>query len=152
MRCPFCGSDDTRVVDSRPAEEGGATRRRRECAEGHRFTTYERPAVVTMVLKRNGEREPFDIDKVRRGVRQALADRPVVDVSVEELVAHVQAMAGPSVAEVSAEEIGRTVLDGLRELDEVAYLRFVSVYKDFEGAGDFEREMAALGEEHAPSS
>lgn len=105
-----------------------------------------------MVLKRNGEREPFDIDKVRRGVRQALADRPVVDVSVEELVAHVQAMAGPSVAEVSAEEIGRTVLDGLRELDEVAYLRFVSVYKDFEGAGDFEREMAALGEEHAPSS
>jgi transcriptional repressor NrdR len=126
MQCPFCDAGGTRVVDSRPAEGGRAVRRRRECAEcENRFTTYERMEAVPVV-------------------RKALADRPVPPGAVEALVRVVEAEAAEAGPEITSEEIGRLVLAGLRPLDEVAYLRFASVYKEFEGADDFEREMAAL--------
>lgn len=144
MRCPFCGADDTRVVDSRPADAGAAIRRRRHCETcGNRFTTYERRESVPMVRKRDGRLEPFSAEKVRTGVANALADREVADGAIETLVADIEAFA-ESEGEVGTDEIGRRVLEALRHLDEVAYLRFASVYKEFEGASDFEREMAAL--------
>jgi transcriptional repressor NrdR len=145
MRCPFCTAEETRVVDSRPAEEGRAIRRRRACSAcGERFTTFERSAVVVMVRKRDGSREPFEAAKVRRGVESALADRLVPADAVDDLVEQVASWAQSGPGEVTAEGVGREVLAGLRELDEVAYLRFASVYKDFQVASDFEREMAAL--------
>ena len=144
MRCPFCTTEDTRVIDSRPADEGRAIRRRRACATcGQRFTTFEHPAVVTTVVKRDGTRQPFDSSKVRAGVERAFADRPVANEAVDDLVRRVEAHGGTG-GEVSTGDIGREVLAGLLALDEVAYLRFASVYKDFQGAGDFEREVAAL--------
>lgn len=146
MRCPFCGADDTRVVDSRPADAGAAIRRRRHCeACGNRFTTYERRESVPMVRKRDGRLEPFSAEKVRGGVASALADREVADGAIEGLVAEIEAFVEAE-GEVGTDEVGRRVLEALRHLDEVAYLRFASVYKEFEGARDFEREMAALEE------
>ena len=145
MECPFCDTPDTRVVDSRPAEGGRAVRRRRECAEcDHRFTTYERVEAAAVVRKRDGTLEPFDPGKVRRGLEKALADRRVRPSEVDRLVRSVETWSAEAGGEVASVEIGERVLEGLRELDEVAYLRFASVYKEFEGAGDFEREMAAL--------
>jgi transcriptional repressor NrdR len=120
-------------------------RRRRECnACTQRFTTYERPAVAVMVVKRSGALEPFDPAKVRRGVENALADRPVPAGVVDRLIADVCETVSGSNVNVTAEQVGREVLDRLRRIDEVAYLRFASVYKEFQGARDFEREMAAL--------
>jgi len=145
MRCVICGADDTRVVDSRPSEGGLSIRRRRECVGcGHRFTTYERAAVTLVVRKRDGSLETYDPRKIRRGVENALADRPVPQGTIDTILARIEAGGHSNGPEVSAEEIGREVLAGLREVDEVAYLRFVSVYKEFQGASDFEREMAAL--------
>lgn len=145
MRCPLCATEDTRVVDSRPSDGGSTIRRRRECTScGHRFTTYERYAVSITVRKRNGSIEDFDAAKIRRGVESALADRPVPSDTIAKIVARVDAMAAAEGPEVEADAIGREVLAGLRDADEVAYLRFASVYKEFQGASDFEREMAAL--------
>lgn len=145
MNCPFCGSAETRVVDSRPAEQGRAIRRRRECETcGDRFTTYERTESLLMVLKRSGRTEPFRTDKLRRGLENALADRPVGTGTLDELVDTIETELRAVGTVVSSDEIGRQVLDRLRDLDEVAYLRFASVYKEFEGAQDFEREMASL--------
>lgn len=146
MLCPVCTSEDTRVIDSRSAESGHAVRRRRRCETCEfRFTTYERPVPAAQVLKRSGALQPFDPGKVRAGLESALADRPVAPDTVERLVARTEALF-ESMSSVSTEDIGRVVLDGLREVDEVAYLRFASVYKEFQGASDFEREMAALEE------
>jgi transcriptional repressor NrdR len=111
---------------------------------GHRFTTYERPVVAITVRKRDGGLQDFDADKIRRGLSRALADRTVPEGTVERIVAAVEAMAAADGPEISADAIGREVLAGLRNADEVAYLRFASVYKEFQGAQDFEREMAAL--------
>lgn len=148
MRCPLCEADDTRVVDSRPSDGGSAIRRRRECVEcGHRFTTYERASLVTTVRKRDGRRQPYDSQKVVRGLEITLADRPVSEADIAAIVASVDSAARVSGREISADEIGRIVLDGLRELDEVAYLRFASVHKEFQGADDFHRAMEALGDE-----
>ena len=148
MLCQMCRSVETKVIDSRSAEEGRTIRRRRECIEcGHRFTTYERAAYQPLVRKRNGQLEPFSPDKVRAGIERALADRTVPTGTVETLVMQAEGLFGPTTTVVSAREIGDTVLDGLRAVDEVAYLRFASVYKDFTGASDFEREMAALEED-----
>ncbi|RPI20135.1 MAG: transcriptional repressor NrdR [Actinobacteria bacterium] len=145
MRCPFCATEDTRVVDSRPAQEGRAIRRRRECEVcGQRFTTFERPEIAIMVVKRDGSRQPFDLAKVRRGLDSALADRPVPPEAIEALVASIERSVHAGPVEVSSETIGHLVLEGLRSLDEVAYLRFASVYKEFQGARDFEREVAAM--------
>ena len=147
MRCQMCHSIETKVIDSRSAEEGRAIRRRRECLVcSHRFTTFERATYQPMVRKRDGRLEAFSADKVRTGIEQALADRPVASGTVEALVLETESLFGSDTSIVSAGEIGDTVLAGLRAVDEVAYLRFVSVYKEFTGAGDFEREMAALEE------
>lgn len=145
MHCPACGATNNRVIDSRPADNGLAIRRRRECEVcGQRFTTYERLDPQLMVVKRSGRVEPFSPAKLASGISAALADRPVSGSDIESVVdgiAETVSKAGP---QMSSEEIGRLVLDHLRELDEVAYLRFASVYKEFQGAADFEKEMAEL--------
>lgn len=145
MRCPYCDSEDTRVVDSRPVEGGAAIRRRRACENcENRFTTYERQQATLVVSKRDGARQPFDPLKVEAGLTAAIADRPVPGGTVERMVRQIVAWAEDRGPVVSSEEIGARVLEALRSVDEVAYLRFASVYKDFSGAGDFEREMAEL--------
>jgi len=146
VRCPWCQSLDDKVVDSRLAEEGGAIRRRRECLScNRRYTTYERLEEAPLwVVKRGREREPFDRAKLVAGVRAATKNRPVSEVQLEELAQQVEeALRGEGV-ELTSEQIGRAVLERLRELDEVAYLRFASVYKGFEDVGDFEREVGLL--------
>jgi transcriptional repressor NrdR len=152
VRCPQCSSMDDRVVDSRSAEEGVAIRRRREClACGRRFTTYERlEEVPFVVVKRSGHREPFDRAKIAAGVAAAAKNRPVSVEDMERLAADVEEelrLAGP---EVRAQQIGVAVLDRLRPLDEVTYLRFASVYKGFSGAMDFQREAVLLTKATAP--
>lgn len=145
MLCPACGVTDIRVIDSRPAENGAAIRRRRECEVcSHRFTTYERLEPQMMVLKRSGRLEPFSSTKLASGISAALADRPVSGSDVEGVVEEIDEKVRSTGVQVSSEEIGRLVLDRLRELDEVAYLRYASVYKEFKGAADFEKEMAEL--------
>jgi transcriptional repressor NrdR len=145
MRCPYCTSEDTRVVDSRPAEAGTTIRRRRECEScANRFTTYERREHAIVVRKRDGTAEPFSPAKVLAGVTKALADRQVPAARLDRLVRDIESYAEEAGPEITTEEIGRQVLEALREIDEVAYLRFASVYKEFEGASDFEREVAAL--------
>ncbi|HSK06504.1 MAG TPA: transcriptional regulator NrdR [Acidimicrobiia bacterium] len=145
MLCPVCGSPDTRVIDSRPAESGQAIRRRREC-EGcaQRFTTYERVEPQLMVRKRDGRLEQFSTAKLVAGISAALADRPVSDSSIRRLGEEVETSLRVGGGQVSSEDIGAQVLARLRALDEVAYLRFASVYKDFQDAADFEKEVAAL--------
>ena len=143
------------MVDSRTAEEGAAIRRRREClACGRRFTTFERiegieDGTVT-VLKRSGLREPFDPAKVVAGVRAATKNRPVPVEAMQELAAEVEEAVRAVGLEVTTEQIGLEVLDRLAGLDEVAYLRFASVYKGFEEAGDFQRELGLLTKSTAP--
>lgn len=145
MRCPTCGNEDTRVIDSRPAEGGLSIRRRRQCGNcGDRFTTYERAEPQLMVRKRNGRLEAYSPMKLASGVSAALADRDVSGSEVQELVSEVEASLREVGPQVSSERVGREVLERLKGLDEVAYLRFASVYKDFKGAADFEKEMAEL--------
>ncbi len=145
MLCPVCGAPSTRVIDSRPAESGQAIRRRRECEEcRHRFTTYERLEPQLMVRKRNGRLEPFSTAKLVAGLSAALADRPVSASSIGRLVEEVEATVRAHGPQVSSEDIGVEVLERLRSIDEVGYLRFASVYKEFQDAADFEKEVAAL--------
>lgn len=147
MFCPYCGKEEDKVVDSRTAEEGRAIRRRRECLEcGRRYTTFERAEEVPLlVAKRNGVEEPFDLEKVIAGIRMAVKNRPVTDAEVTALAVDVEeAMRADSRRPIPSSEIGREVLERLRELDDVAYLRFASVYKDFQELDDFEREAAVL--------
>ncbi|HUO48812.1 MAG TPA: transcriptional regulator NrdR [Acidimicrobiales bacterium] len=146
MRCPWCQSLDDKVVDSRLAEDGGAIRRRRECLScNRRYTTYERLEEAPLwVVKRGGEREPFDRAKLVAGVRAATKNRPVTEEQLEELAGQVEEALRGEGLELTSEQIGRAVLERLRDLDEVAYLRFASVYKGFEDVGDFEREVGLL--------
>jgi transcriptional repressor NrdR len=145
MLCPACGASDSRVIDSRPAENGKSIRRRRECEIcDHRFTTYERLEPQLMVRKRSGRLEAFSPPKLASGISAALADRPVSGSDVESLVEDLEQAVRSRGPQVSSEEIGRLVLISLRELDEVAYLRYASVYKEFQDAADFEKEMAEL--------
>lgn len=146
MRCPWCDSDDDRVVDSRPADGGAAIRRRRECAAcGRRYTTFERIESVGMVVvKRDGTKEPFDREKLAGGIRKALADRPVTSIEVEDMVDRIQGRLRRRGPEIGSQSVGQEVLSALRRTDEVAYLRFASVYKEFEGVADFERELDSL--------
>jgi len=147
MRCVICRHDDTKVVDSRTAEEGAAIRRRRECPEcSHRFTTYERiDEVALMVAKTKGGREPFDQAKVVSGILAAAKGRPI-DAEAATLIAESieEELRLTGATEVPSTRVGLAVLDRLRELDDVAYLRFASVYKNFDGAEDFQREVALL--------
>ena len=145
MLCPACGAPTTRVIDSRPAEGGQTIRRRRECEScAHRFTTYERLEPQLMVRKRDGRLEPFSTAKLVAGISAALADRPVSGSSIERLAEEVESALFVHGAQVTSEDIGAEVLSRLRALDEVAYLRFASVYKEFQDAADFEKEVAAL--------
>lgn len=146
MRCPWCDADDGRVVDSRPADGGAAIRRRRECLScSRRYTTFERiEEVALVVVKRDGSKEPFSRDKLAAGIRSALADRPVTTLEVEDMVDRIQGRLRRRGPEVSSRFVGAEALRALRTTDEVAYLRFASVYKDFEDAEDFERELESL--------
>ena len=153
MRCPACSSDDDRVVDSRTADDGTTIRRRRECLEcRRRFTTYERiEEVPLVVVKRSGEREAFDRVKIVVGLRAAAKSRPLSDDQLEAIAADVDdqlRLAGAG--DVSSEQVGLLVLDQLREIDQVAYMRFASVYKGFDDAADFEREITLLTKATAP--
>jgi transcriptional repressor NrdR len=144
MRCPFCRHADSRVVDSREVDEGQVIRRRRSCPEcGRRFTTVEEP--VLAVVKRSGVTEPFSRDKVVRGVRRACQGRPVDEDALQQLAQRVEeSVRSSGCAEVPSHEVGLAILGPLRELDEVAYLRFASVYRSFSSIEDFEKEIADL--------
>ena len=144
MRCPYCQSEDTQVKDSRPAEDGAAIRRRRQCPEcGERFTTLETASLT--VTKRSGATEPFSRDKVIAGVRKAIGGRPVDEDALALLAQQVEeAVRAGGAAPVPAHDIGVAVLGPLRALDEIAYLRFASVYRGFDSLADFETEIAAL--------
>ncbi len=146
MRCPKCAVDDTKVIDSREASEGTSIRRRRSCTVcQHRFTTYERLEEVPLaVLKSNGIREPFDRLKLCAGVSAACKGRPVSAEQIEHLSEAIEDDLRLRGSDVSSADIGHEVLDRLRVLDEVAYLRFASVYKDFDEPADFKREMVLL--------
>ncbi|MBV8462337.1 MAG: transcriptional repressor NrdR [Acidimicrobiales bacterium] len=146
MRCPHCLVDDDRVVDSRVAEEGAAIRRRRECAAcGQRYTTFERVEEVPLTVeKRSGMREPFERGKVIDGLRAATKNRPVSEAVLETLAREVEEELREAGPVATSEQVGLAVLDRLRAVDEVAYLRFASVYKGFEGAEDFRREVGLL--------
>lgn len=149
MRCPYCGAADTQVKDSRPTEDSAAVRRRRVCVEcGGRFTTFERVQLRELtVVKRSGRRVPFDRDKLMRSVQVALRKRPVEEERVERMVSGiVRQLESRGEPEVAAEEIGLLVMEGLRNLDDVAYVRFASVYRDFREAKDFETFVGELGD------
>jgi transcriptional repressor NrdR len=153
MRCPWCSHTQDKVVDSRSAEGGQAIRRRRECLRcGRRFTTYERlEAVGVMVIKRDGAKEPFDRAKVEAGVRKAIKNRPVSPEQVAALAVAVEEKLRRRGPMVTSQEVGLETLALLRKVDEVAYLRFASVYKDFQEVTDFERELGLLLQKREPS-
>src|SRR5262245_24626601 len=144
MYCPYCKHPDSRVIDSRTADDGAAIRRRRSCPEcGRRFTTQE--TVILMVAKRSGVTEPFNRDKIVRGVRRACQGRPVSEDQLAMLAQQVDdEIRSRGHGEVPSHEVGLAILGPLRELDEVAYLRFASVYRSFESLDDFEAEITAL--------
>ncbi len=152
MRCPYCRSRDSRVIDSREAGDGDAIRRRRACHScGRRFTTVEETALA--VVKRSGVTEPFSRAKVVAGVRKACQGRPVDEDALAQLAQQVEdALRASGAAEVPAHEVGLAILAPLRQLDEVAYLRFASVYRNFESLADFESEINALRASHAPAA
>lgn len=142
--CPFCHNEQSRVIDSRVVDAGTSIRRRRECASCKgRFTTVEK--AVLLVVKRNGLAEPFSRDKLIRGVRRACQGRDVSDDALKKLAQEVEeTVRGHGSSQVNANEIGLAILEPLRDLDEVAYLRFASVYKSFESADDFESEIRLM--------
>jgi transcriptional repressor NrdR len=148
MYCPYCRHADSRVIDSRTAEDGAAIRRRRSCPEcGRRFTTQE--TVIITVGKRSGVTEPFNRDKIVRGVQRACQGRPVSEDQLAILAQRVEdTIRSRGSGEIPSHEVGLAILGPLRELDEVAYLRFASVYRGFESLADFENEIAALRIEH----
>lgn len=146
VRCPYCQADDDKVVDSRPADEGGSVRRRREClACGRRYTTHERVVELPlMVVKRSGVKEPFERSKLGAGIERAVAGSAVAPAAVTALITEIEEEARASGPEVTTERLGVAVLERLQVLDEVSYLRFASVYKGFETGADFEREVVEL--------
>jgi len=152
VRCPSCSSLDDKVVDSRLADDGAAIRRRRECLEcGRRYTTFERVEELPLVVsKRSGHRAPFDRTKIVAGLQAATKNRPVTVDQLEALAAEVEESLRLEGPEITSQQIGVAVLERLRSLDEVAYLRFASVYKGFEDAGDFEREVGLLTKSTEP--
>jgi transcriptional repressor NrdR len=152
MRCPSCASLDTQVKDSRPTEDSAVIRRRRVCLScNFRFTTFERVQLRELtVIKRNGRRVPFDRDKLLRSVQIALRKRPVEPERIEQVVSRiVRELETMGEAEVSSETIGELVMDSLRRLDDVAYVRFASVYRNFREAKDFETVLDELSGEDA---
>ncbi|MFN3232132.1 MAG: transcriptional regulator NrdR [Alphaproteobacteria bacterium] len=147
MRCPFCGNDETQVKDSRPTEDGAAIRRRRHCpACGARFTTFERVQLRELtVIKKNGKRVPFDRDKLTRSLAIALRKRPVEPERVERMInGLVRRLESMGESEVPSDLIGELIMEGLASIDQVAYVRFASVYKNFREAKDFEEFIGSL--------
>jgi transcriptional repressor NrdR len=147
MRCPKCGCQEDKVIDSRASREGATIRRRRECTGcGHRFTTYEElEHEGLMVLKRDGRREEFSREKLFGGIKKACQKRPISPKAIDDLVDHIVAVVTEKFeGEVPGEFIGKMVMDGLREIDEVAYVRFASVYRRFQEATDFVHEVKKL--------
>ncbi|MGA9865106.1 MAG: transcriptional regulator NrdR [Acetobacteraceae bacterium] len=149
MHCPFCGHDDTQVKDSRPTDDGAAIRRRRFCAAcGQRFTTVERVQLRDLtVVKSDGRRVPFDRDKLARSIRVALRKRPIQEERVERIVnGVVRKLEASGDADVTTRQIGELVMETLKEVDAVAYVRFASVYRDFREAKDFGDFVGTLDE------
>ncbi|WP_339948680.1 transcriptional regulator NrdR [uncultured Albimonas sp.] len=147
MRCPFCGNTETQVKDSRPAEDHVAIRRRRFCpACGGRFTTYERVQLRDLVVvKKNGRREDFDRDKLARSIRIALQKRPIEIERIEQMISGiVRRLESKGDTDVASDEVGQIVMEALARIDTVAYVRFASVYKNFQEADDFEEFVAEL--------
>jgi transcriptional repressor NrdR len=153
MRCPWCSADDDRVVDSRPAVGGAAIRRRRECgACRRRYTTFERiEDVGLVVVKRDGSKDAFDRAKLEGGILKAIKNRPVSPEQVERVVERVEERLRRKGPEVTSQAVGVEVLANLAKLDQVAYMRFASVYKDFQEIKDFERELDVLLEKKSPA-
>ncbi len=152
MRCPFCGSENSQVKDSRPSDENSAIRRRRVCSDcGGRFTTFERVQLRDLtVVKKSGRKVPFNRDKLSRSIEVALRKRPIEDERIDRLVTGlVRQLESSGESEITSAEIGELVIAALRELDPVAYVRFASVYRDFRDAADFQavlRELASEGD------
>jgi len=147
MKCPFCGNPDSKVVDSRSAENGQVIRRRRECKEcGKRFTTFERfERFPVAVIKRNGDKEPFRREKILLGLKKAFEKRPFTSQEIEDLASEIEAeLRAEGKQEVPSSFVGMMVLKKLKEIDEVAYLRFASVYKNFKDVTEFQSELGQL--------
>lgn len=147
MRCPFCDANEDKVIDSRTSKDGGEIRRRREC-EGcaRRFTTYERiEDALPVVIKRDGRREPWDRDKLARGLERAATKRPIAVRDIEDLAVDVEKeLCDGADREVKSADIGEAVLPRLRQLDEVAYVRYASIYRDFRDVDEFMRELGDM--------
>ncbi|MEQ8745629.1 transcriptional regulator NrdR [Pyruvatibacter sp.] len=149
MRCPFCGNEDTQVKDSRPTEDAAAIRRRRFCTGcGARFTTFERVQLRDLtVVKRNGKREPFDRDKLVRSLQISLRKRPVEPERVERMVSGIiRQLESTGESDIPASMVGELIMERLKLLDEVAYVRFASVYRNFREAKDFEKFLGGLND------
>ncbi|MCH8532131.1 MAG: transcriptional regulator NrdR [Saccharospirillum sp.] len=147
MHCPFCKAQDTKVIDSRLVAEGEQVRRRRECLNcGERFTTYEgAELVLPRIVKQNGNREPFDERKLRAGLQRALEKRPVSVEDIEAAIVRIkQVLRATGERELDSRRVGEVVMDELRELDEVAYVRFASVYRSFQDLSEFRSEIDRL--------
>jgi transcriptional repressor NrdR len=150
LRCPYCGNSDSQVKDSRPTDDGAAIRRRRTCSNcGGRFTTFERVQLRELTLvKKTGKRVPFDRDKLLRSVQTALRKRQVDPERVERMIAEiVQQLESRGEGDIATSEVGRLVMEELKNIDEVAYVRFASVYKDFREARDFEGFLREMSED-----
>ncbi|MFN3820740.1 MAG: transcriptional regulator NrdR [bacterium] len=147
MHCPYCGHPEGKVLDTRTLREGSAIRRRRECLGcGRRYTTYEYVEISPlMVIKRDGRREPFSREKLKRGIVFAVAERPIPGDKVEDIVGEIEELCvEKGNSEISSQEIGEMVMDKLRALDEIAYIRFASVYRRFQDLGEFRRELEQI--------
>lgn len=147
MRCPFCGDDNTRVIDSRPADDNQAIRRRRQCDEcGKRFTTYEKVETIPLiVIKKDKNRETYDRAKIESGVVRSCHKRPVSAEEIEACVDHVEnKIFSMEVKEIESKQIGEIVMDELKDLDQVAYVRFASVYREFKDVNTFMSELKKL--------
>ncbi|MCR4940295.1 MAG: transcriptional regulator NrdR [Treponemataceae bacterium] len=150
MRCPYCGSLDDKVLESRTMANGESIRRRRECLScGYRFTSYEHiEEKPFMVVKKDGRRQPFDRQKLEKGIERALEKRPVSTITIESIVSEIEdqaIMEGKGSREISTEALGNLVLEKLHEIDKVAYIRFASVYRHFENLNEFINEVNKLG-------
>lgn len=153
MRCPYCGANDSQVKDSRPTEDNNAIRRRRSCAKcGGRFTTFERVQLRELtVTKRSGRRVPFDREKLTRSLQIALRKRPIDQERIEKIVSSlVRKLETQGESEVPSQKIGELIMEELRHLDGVAYVRFASVYKNFREARDFESVLGEINSEGPP--
>ena len=150
MKCPFCQAQDTKVIDSRPADDNSSIKRRRQCEScNKRFTTYEKlETIPLMVIKKDGKRQPFDRTKLEKGIERALEKRPVSTADLENIVTDIEnkaVMKGKGAREISTQELGNLVLETLHKIDKVAYIRFASVYRHFENLEEFITEVNKLG-------